>query len=291
MCSTTIGRASRSPKVRQMFFFSKFRRRRRSGPSSEGGYILIILMMIATMVVIGLTAMTVRVSHELQRDREEELIHRGVEYSRAIRHYYKRFGRYPLSLDDLKNTNNLRFLRKPYKDPITGQDFKLLHFGEVKLTFGPGIAGGVAPGANPVGGLNSDKSASSNSSSGQNQRGTQQSSNSADQSSSSSSGSDNSSSSSSSSGNQTFGGGPIVGVVSISTKESIREFNKKNHYNDWQFIYDPSIDRGGLLNTPAQPALQGPGIGQGQMGNPGMPNTGPTTAPGVPLPPPPQQQQ
>jgi type II secretory pathway pseudopilin PulG len=276
-----------------MLSLSKFRSHRRSRKSSESGYILVTLMMIATMVVIALAAVTPKIAQQLRRDREEELIHRGVEYSRAIRHYYRRFGRYPLSLDNLKDTNNMRFLRKRYKDPITGEDFKLLHFGEVKLVFGPGIAGGVAPGANPVGGLNTDKSASS-SNSGQSQPGTQQSSSSPDQSSSSSGGSDTSSSSSSSSGNQTFGGGPIVGVVSTSTKESIREFNKKNHYNDWQFIYDPSTDRGGLLNTPAQPALQGPGIGQGTLGgfgNPQAPNMGPTTAPGVPLPPPPPPQQ
>jgi hypothetical protein len=53
-----------------------------------------------------------------------------------------------------------------------------------------------------------------------------------------------------------FGGGPIVGVASTSKVESIREFNKKNHYNQWQFIYDPASDRGGLLSTPNQPALQ-----------------------------------
>src|SRR5256885_10465553 len=48
---------------------------------------------------------------------------------------------------------------------------------------------------------------------------------------------------------QVFGGGPIVGVASTSKAQSIREFNHKNHYNQWQFIYDPSSDRGGLLNT------------------------------------------
>src|SRR5207248_1929301 len=66
-------------------------------------------------------------------------------------------------------------------------------------------------------------------------------------------------------GGQVFGGGPIVGVASTSKKQSIREFNKKNHYNDWQFIYDPSSDRGGLLSTPAQPALQGVPAQQNQQ--------------------------
>ena len=53
-----------------------------------------------------------------------------------------------------------------------------------------------------------------------------------------------------------FGGGPIVGVASTSKATTIREFNHKNHYNQWQFIYDPTMDRGGLITTPAQPALQ-----------------------------------
>ena len=265
-----------------MVSLSKLRHRRTKG-SAQDGYILVSLMMIAALVVLALSAAIPTIKLELRRDREEELIHRGVQYSRAIRKYYKRFGRYPVSLDDLQSTNNMRFLRKRYKDPITGKDFNLLHFGEVKWTFGPGIAGRVAPGANSTGGLNTDKNATST----QGQTGTQSSA-SSDQNSSTSSGSDSSSSSSSSSKNQTFGGGPIVGVISTSSKESIREFNKKNHYNDWQFIYDPSIDRGGLLNTPAQPALQGPGMGQAQPVNPGQP-PGPTAPPGVQLPP--QQQQ
>jgi hypothetical protein len=51
-------------------------------------------------------------------------------------------------------------------------------------------------------------------------------------------------------------------------------FNKKDHYNQWQFIYDPSTDRGGLLTTPNQPPLQGavaPNQQQnGQLGQPGL---------------------
>ena len=45
-------------------------------------------------------------------------------------------------------------------------------------------------------------------------------------------------------------------MASISKAPTIREFNHKNHYNQWQFIYDPTMDRGGLITTPAQPALQ-----------------------------------
>jgi len=69
---------------------------------------------------------------------------------------------------------------------------------------------------------------------------------------------------------QTFGGMPVVGVVSTSKKEGIREFNHKRKYSEWQFIYDPASDRGGLLMTPNQPPLQGFGNQQlqpGQQGN------------------------
>jgi hypothetical protein len=43
-------------------------------------------------------------------------------------------------------------------------------------------------------------------------------------------------------------------VASISKKQTIREFNDKNHYKDWLFIYDPTSDRGGLLVGPWQTA-------------------------------------
>jgi hypothetical protein len=59
----------------------------------------------------------------------------------------------------------------------------------------------------------------------------------------------------SSSGQPLVSGGPIVGVASLSKDKTIREFNKKKKYNEWQFVYDPTTDRGGLITTPYQPAL------------------------------------
>lgn len=56
-----------------------------------------------------------------------------------------------------------------------------------------------------------------------------------------------------------IGGGPIVGVASISKNKTIRVFSKKDHYDQWQFIYDPTTDTGGLLTTPNQPTLQAAG--------------------------------
>jgi hypothetical protein len=66
-----------------------------------------------------------------------------------------------------------------------------------------------------------------------------------------------------------FGGGPIVGVASISKDKTIREFNHKYKYNEWQFVYDPMTDRGGLLMTPYQPLMQLSTMQPGQNGQPG----------------------
>jgi hypothetical protein len=39
-------------------------------------------------------------------------------------------------------------------------------------------------------------------------------------------------------------------VASTSEKQAFHVFNKKDHYKDWQFIYDPTSDRGGLIRGP-----------------------------------------
>jgi type II secretory pathway pseudopilin PulG len=264
--------------------------------ATEGGYILLVLILMVALLAIAAAAIAPSIAFEVKRDREEELIHRGVQYSRAIRHYYKKFNRYPSKIEDLESTNNIRFLRKRYKDPITGNDFKILHLGEIQLALGSAAIGGLAPGGGPgslsgpgqpgqstslfgggtsSGGLSGNK-AETPAKSPDNPDATGNSPGQASQStpggSSSSPFSDSSSSPDKLAG-QTFGGGPFAGVVSASKAVSIREFNKKNHYNDWLFIYSPQADRGGLLNTPYQPGLQvnAPGV-PGTLGT--LPTTG-----------------
>jgi type II secretory pathway pseudopilin PulG len=264
--------------------------RSRAHQRGERGYVLLTLMLAVALIIIFAAAIVPTIKFQIERDREEEMIHRGVQYARAIRIYYKKFGRYPTRLEDLESSNNLRFLRKRYKDPITGKDFKLLHFGEVKLAFSGGIGGGTIPGANPIGsaggasgtgglgqistfGTSGGLGASSNSSFGQNQQGTNNpqgtEGSDASQSSSEQAGSGQpgmtpvsemtggNSSSQGSSDQPLIASGPIVGVASSSKKATIREFNHKKKYNEWQFIYDPGTDSGGLLMTPYQPQLQG----------------------------------
>jgi len=321
-------------------------RRRRHGQNRDG-YILITLILFVTLLAIAMTALAPVIAQQLKRDREEELIHRGVQYSRAIKHYVKKFGRYPTTLEALESTNNIRFLRKAYKDPITGKDFKILRMGDVQMSFGPGIAGatsaaglaaqssafngsgsfgnsgfggptpggpgfgnsgfgGPTPGGpgfgtnslagGTFGGTGTPGSAStmnanvpqalgqdgSGASPDQSQGipGTAASAGISSQSGGSVQGGSAQSGISSQSGLATsgkvFGGGPIVGVASISKDKTIRVFNKKDRYYQWQFIYDPTTDRGGLLTTPNQPGLQSfaGGVQQGIPGTPaGQPNS------------------
>lgn len=266
----------------------------------EGYILLTLLLVVALMGIFALAAYTT-VEFEIRRDQETEMIHRGVQYTRAIRAYYKKFQRYPTKLEDLDNSNNLRYLRKHYKDPLNkNKDFRLLHYGEQGVTMAGGIAGGMIPGASPAGaatGLNGSGAsalafgggsglggsglgsstlggsglgssgvgssgvnssgvfAQSSGPGGNSNSGVGASSNSqatAGQATSASSGAQGDTSSSS---QQLLPSGPIVGVASVCDKDTIRIFNKKKKYNEWQFLYDPSADRGGLITTPYQPLL------------------------------------
>src|SRR2546423_1421343 len=272
---------------------------------NERGYMLLTLMLFVTLLAVGSLAWIERIDFQIKRDREEELIHRGVQYSRAIRRYVRKFGRYPARIEDLETTNNVHYLRKRYKDPITGKDFKFLRMNDIQSSFNPGAASGMAPGnpGSPIqggapGALNMSNNAGQggpgpssnpggpNSNPGgpqdQPQSGAGDNSDS-DQAAQNGAGPANAPQSAGTPANQaspgngqSFGGLPIVGVASTSKDKSIRTFNKKDHYNQWQFIYDPSTDRGGLLTTPNQPPLQNAVQVQQQNGQPNGNHENPT---------------
>ena len=94
---------------------------RKARGNRQQGYILLTLILFAVLLAIGAAAMLPEFTFQMKRDREEEMIHRGVQYSRAVRRYYKKLGRYPNTVEELQSTNNTHFLRKKYKDPVTGK--------------------------------------------------------------------------------------------------------------------------------------------------------------------------
>ena len=231
----------------------------------EQGYILLTILLWVSLLTITVSLPMLTYYHQqMKRDQEEELVHRGVEYERAIRKYYRKFGSYPATVEMLEDSNHMRFLRRRYKDPITGKDFKVLHQVDVMMAFGNAIGGGGIAGGQslgqPVSSMNapptpaptpdnstnpSDSSGAAAGAGGQAQQ-------------SAASNSNNTmpftTISGQPAGSQTMGGGGIAGVASVSTDQSIRVYNKKDHYNDWLFAYNPAGDRGGLPKGPYDPA-------------------------------------
>jgi type II secretory pathway pseudopilin PulG len=250
---------------------------------------MLTLLLAMALMVIFAGAIVPTITFEIKRDREEEMIHRGVQYSRAVRGYYKKFGRYPTKIEDLENTNHIRFLRKRYKDPLNCkngkcEDFRLAYFGEVQMSLS-GMGGGVIPGASPIGGNPGSGGASSSSPFGGSNSFGGSSSSSFGQSSSpgqttpatqpdpSQTSADGTGAPGTGNGSNQLGGGqiiggPIIGVASATKiKDStIREFNHKKKYKDWFFVYDPAQDQGRLITAPYQPQL----AGFGQQGTPNL---------------------
>src|SRR6266481_1523609 len=92
----------------------------------DGGFSLAALIFFAAAASLIAAAAVPAYQMQAKRERERELLFRGEEYTRAIQKYQRKFGVYPTSIDQLVQTNGLRFLRRAYKDPVTGKDFRLL---------------------------------------------------------------------------------------------------------------------------------------------------------------------
>jgi type II secretory pathway pseudopilin PulG len=117
----------------------------------EQGFMLVGLVVAIFLILLALSVAAPKVAQDLRREREVEAVHRGNQYVRAIQLYYKKMNStYPGSMEQLEKSNNIRFLRQRYVDPITGKvDWRLIHVGEAKTTvkgfFGQPLAG-LAPG-------------------------------------------------------------------------------------------------------------------------------------------------
>ena len=219
--------------------------------SGERGYAMAALL-------VGLSVMAIMLSVALpvwrtvaQREREAELIFRGEQYAHAIELYSRRNGGYPSTLDVLEKG---RFIRKLYKDPIAGNaDFQPVFLGQMiggqpvapRQPGGvgtPGTTGGqagpTASGPEARGGRGGQPAAQLGQPLGQTQgRGA------------------------------AAGGGPIIGVVSRSTAESLRLYNGRGRYNEWAFVATATSQQAGTPNGPQ--GTTAPGLGGTRGGPPG----------------------
>jgi len=273
----------------------------RPQPSGEQGFMLLGLIVAIALLLIALSVAASKEAFSLRREREVESARRANQYVRAIQLYYKKFGRYPASIEQLENSNNIRFLRQRYVDPLTGKaDYRLIPVGQnqttVKGFFGEPLGGiasaglgaaagmqsngiGGAAGVNGAFGASSAFGASgafgaSSATGPTGASGTAGSSDASGQSGAfggSSGASGGSSGLGSASGMQSQTGtglpgstGPFMGVGSSATGNSIITPNEQTTYQTWEFLYDPRIEKlkqAAILNGGAD-ALGGGTLGQ-----------------------------
>jgi type II secretory pathway pseudopilin PulG len=179
-------------------------------------------------LLVGLSIMAIMASVALpvwqtlvKREREAELIFRGEQYAQAIALFQRRFaGTFPPSIDLLLKQ---KFLRRAYKDPITGGDFQLVYVGAplpgtAPATGARGAAGGPQGGQPTTPLLGRGTAAQP----------------------------------------AQFGRGGIMGVVSRSTAASLRLYNGRGRYNEWVFVATQASTQAG---APGTPGTQTPGRG------------------------------
>jgi type II secretory pathway pseudopilin PulG len=207
-------------------------------------------MILLALLVIAMAVAAPKIAADIQRDRDLETMQRGKQYIRAIKLYYKKFQAYPPNLDALVKTNEIRFLRKKYIDPTTGKDdWKPIMFGQNKTPMAMGFfgqpLGGPGMGATPIAGIGPGGVSDSATTPPTDTSGTPT----------------TSTTSPTTNNGPTFGGAGIIGVSPVSPKQSIYVYKKKNHYNEWEFLYSPLSD---------QPIVGGGGIGGGGIGGGGV---------------------
>ena len=201
----------------------------------SGGFAMAALLVALAIMAIFLAMALPAWRTAAQREKETELIFRGQQYARAIGLFQRKAGPgvLPPNLDVLIEQH---FLRKKYQDPITGQDFDLLS--PVQQTAGsarPGTAFGVSgrqggPASSPPAGAAQV---------GASQR-----------------------------AGQSAPRGGIMGVASKSKESSIRLYNGRSHYNEWQFIY---VQQQQAPGAPGGRGLPQRGGERGRVGIPGFP--------------------
>ena len=104
---------------------------RNAARSGQEGYVLLALLVTSAVLLIGLALSIPRMALQSQRLKDAQLIERGEQYRRAIQLYYRDHNKYPEDLDDLEDTDGVRYLRRRNTDPIgeTGE-WRLIHMGE-----------------------------------------------------------------------------------------------------------------------------------------------------------------
>ena len=93
----------------------------------ESGFLMVALLVGMAVAAVYMSAALPAWRQQAQREKEQDLIFRGRQYARAIALYQdKNRGANPPDIDILVSQH---FLRKKWKDPVTGEDFVPLGVG------------------------------------------------------------------------------------------------------------------------------------------------------------------
>lgn len=228
----------------------------------RGGYALLVVMATAALLLVSLTVALPSVYQEAQREREAELIFRGNQYARAIILFHRQFQRFPTSVKELLQTNGIRFLRQAYPDPMDPKGkWRFIHANAAGVLLDSKMQGPRPNAPNASGTMFGTSPGTSQTAPG---TGAAQpdSQSTPSQSTSAFFGSDNQ-----------MVGAFIVGVAATSHRASIRVWNNRTHYDEWEFL---GVDLNLLGGVPGQ--MGGPGLPQGSPGSGGQ-----TPGPGTPM--------
>ncbi len=170
----------------------------------QRGYTLVALIVAVTVLNVLLAVALPLWSQQIQRQKEEELISRGLQYAQAIQVFQTRYGRLPIRLEELIEVKP-RCIRQLWKDPMTkdgkwGLIFQGANGGRIAAP-NPNAQPGGRGGRPPAGTLAQGTSPGL-------ERGDQ--------------------------GDQVTVG-PISGVYSRSTEDSILTFADAKKHSEWKF--------------------------------------------------------
>jgi len=178
-----------------------------------GGYTLVALLVGMTVASILIAAVLPLASAQAQREKEAELIFRGLQYAEGIRIFRRRFGRYPNSLGELLEVKP-RSVRKLWKDPMTkdGEWGIVSQEGVPVVTTQTGLKGRPTPTPTPTPTPSPFKPPPG-----------------------------------AGGGDRT---GPVLGVYSKSTERGYRLWEGREAYNEWKFTEASLTSSGRTTGTP-----------------------------------------
>jgi hypothetical protein len=274
------------------------RRIQTAGKCCERGYALLVVIFLVTVLLISTMVVAPNILTEGRREKEKDMIWRGKQYTRGVKLYYRKMGKFPTSLDDLTKPKmgSLRFMRQAYKDPMNKEDgsWRFIYVGAAGQLIGSlkprqnlQLPQGGAIGT-PANALNGPASSGQPSAFGQpggigqpsaggplGQGGTQPAGSNSGANPpptiGNSVGTDSSDalnpSAVPSADAPTIIGGSIIGVGSKANRSSVIIYDKAKNYRLFEFIWDPSKDNFGV----GQPGMQtGTGLGQPAGQRPGL---------------------